>query len=99
MPDAASSPIETELTTRPDPGLGRGRYEGSPRLIVGLGVLVFLAFVGFLLWKVRRDRRAERGNLAMMTGPGTKAFAKRTPQRTEKKSASDESELAEKSRR
>ncbi len=55
MPDAAT-PTPTEIVERPDPGLGRGKWEGSPRLIVGLSILVLVGFATFLLWKWTRRK-------------------------------------------
>ncbi len=59
MPDAAPT-TPTEIVERPDPGLGRGKWEGSPRLIVGLSILVLVGFATFILWKVQSAKAKRR---------------------------------------
>lgn len=60
MTDAAP-PAPTEIVERPDPGLGRGKWEASPRLIVGLSILVIVLFTTFLVWKWTRRRSPKAG--------------------------------------
>jgi len=54
---ALSQTAQTEIVERPDPGLGRGKWEGSPKLIIGLGVIVLVGFASFLLWKFFEKRK------------------------------------------
>jgi hypothetical protein len=53
---AAQGP--TEIVHRPDPGLGRGKWEASGVSISVLGGAAILLFASFLLWKWLGRRRA-----------------------------------------
>jgi hypothetical protein len=56
--DETAAPAPTELVTRPEPGLGRGKWEGSGLSIGLLGGTAIVLFGSFLGWKVWKQRRA-----------------------------------------
>jgi hypothetical protein len=52
------APAPTEIVTRPEPGVGRGKFEASGLSIGLLGGTAVVLFGAFLLWKRLKQRRA-----------------------------------------
>jgi hypothetical protein len=52
-----AAPAATEIVTRPDPGLARGKWEAKPLFIEIFGGALVLAFIAFLLVKGRRKKK------------------------------------------
>ena len=53
-PPSSSAPGPTVLVERPPPGLARGLYEGSPSLVLALGLAFAAIGSTYLVWRAFR---------------------------------------------